>query len=578
MPTGYDEAAISLSAVSISFQIFAGCVMSLKLLTGAHAFGKDASLLICQLRLDEYRLILWAEKSGLYSDKLDPRLDRSLINSGLAELRLLFEDSSKLKEKYGLVLKEDDFTQQEDSTMGPASSSISANILERADIISKEEQILGRVKELNSPRRLVKRFWWAAVDLNGMERLVRNIDSIITRLNSVLDKFEKEDSLQLFKQLQLSLVSVTEKLSDMHLMQNIIHQTVTKDDDLSTVAALRRLKIDLEANSNQGPPLDEDSGDFASRQIVRPKPPVLQAHRLEKSSANTGTNWVYENQPVYVEMKRYDQADIDGVKGAVLAARVDGLVLLLNEPKRPSFRTLHCMGSIQDPRITSFLFLFKVPTPMPPRSLLSYFQSSYIPSVDERWRLAETAATTLLHLHASGWLHKGLRSENVLFFPAHENAPRSLEEPYFMGYEYARIDSPGEMSDKPSDNPAQAIYRHPSAQGPISETYIKAYDIYALGIMLIEIAYWKPFAKIIEKLIGKENVSAKLMESVRKSLLADVPTGFLQNIRFRVGNEFATAVEKCLRYTFEEPDTPPPEFLKSYFEGVVKPLQKFGLK
>ena len=578
MPTRYDEAAISLSAVSISFQIFAGCVMSLKLLTGAHAFGKDASLLICQLRLDEYRLILWAEKSGLFSDKLDPRLDRSLINSSLAELRLLFEDSSKLKEKYGLVLKEDDFTQQEDSTMRPASSSISANILERADIISKEEQILGRVKELNSPRRLVKRFWWAAVDLNGMERLVRNIDSIITRLNSVLDKFEKEDSLQLFRQLQLSIVSVTEKLSDMQLMQNIIHQNVTKDDDLSTVAALRRLKIDLEANSNHMPPLDDDSGDFARRQIVRPKPTVLQAHRLEKTSANTGTNWVYENQPVYVEMKRYDQADIDGVKGAILAARVDGLVLLLNEPKRPSFRTLHCMGSIQDPRITSFLFLFKVPTPMPPRSLLSYFQSSYIPSVDERWRLAETAATTLLHLHASGWLHKGLRSENVLFFPAHENAPRSLEEPYFMGYEYARVDAPGEMSDKPSDNPAQAIYRHPSAQGPISETYIKAYDIYALGIMLIEIAYWKPFAKIIEKLIGKENVSAKLMASVRDSLLADVPTGFLQNIRFRVGNEFATAVEKCLRYTFEEPNTPPPEFLKSYFEGVVKPLQKFGLK
>ena len=578
MQTGYDEAAISLSAVSISFQIFAGCVMSFKLLTSAHAFGKDASLLICQLRLDEYRLILWAEKSGLFSDTLDPRLDRSLINSSLAELRLLFEDSSKLKEKYGLVLKEDDLTQQEDSTFGPASSSISTNILERADIISKEEQILSRVKELNSPRRLVKRLWWAAVDLNGMERLVRNIDSIITRLNSVLDKFEKEDSLQLFKQLQLSIVSVTEKLSDMQLMQNIIQQTVTKDDNISTVAALRRLKIDIETNSNDGLPLDEGSGDPARPQIVRPKPPVLQAHRLEKTLANTGTNWVYEDQPVYVEMKRYDQADTDGVKGAILAARVDGLVLLLNEPKEPSFRTLHCMGSIQDPRITSFLFVFKMPTPMPPRSLLSYFQSSYIPSVDERWRLAETAATTLLHLHASGWLHKGLRSENVLFFPAHENAPRSLEEPYFMGYEYARVDGPGETSDKPLDDPAQAIYRHPSAQGPISETYIKAFDVYALGIMLIEIAYWKPFAKIIEKLIGKEKVSAKLMAFVRKFMLEDTPTGILQNVRFRVGNDFATAVGKCLGYTLEEPTTPPPEFLKSYFEGVVKPLQKFGLK
>lgn len=139
----------------------------------------------------------------------------------------------------------------------------------------------------------------------------------MTRLNSVLDKFEKEDSLQLFKQLQLSIFSVTEKLSDMQLMQNITQQTVTKDDNLSTVATLRRLKIDLEANSNHGLPLDEDSGGVSRRQTVRSKLPVLQAHRLGKPSANTRINWVYDNQPVYVEMKRYDQADIDGVKIAL---------------------------------------------------------------------------------------------------------------------------------------------------------------------------------------------------------------------------------------------------------------------
>jgi hypothetical protein len=68
-----------------------------------------------------------------------------------------------------------------------------------------------------------------------------------------------------------------------------------------------------------------------------------------------------------------------------------------------------------------------------------------------------------MHLHASGWLLKGLRPQNILFFAKSKNDLLSLKEPWIVGYEYARQDKPGELSDKPSQNPELDIYRHPHA-------------------------------------------------------------------------------------------------------------------
>lgn len=147
-----------------------------------------------------------------------------------------------------------------------------------------------------------------------------------------------------------------------------------------------------------------------------------------------------------------------------------------------------------------------------------------------------------------------------------------------MGYEFARGDDPAEISDKPSSDPSRDVYRHPNAQGPTSSSFIKAYDIYALGIMLLEIAYWKPFSKIVEKLIGSSKVSAILMKNIRTSLLTDTPTGFIQNVRFRMGNHFASVVAVCLSTAFERATMPAPEFLTLYFEKVIEPLRQQSFK
>lgn len=571
MPTGIEEAAAVLTLVSFAFQTFAGCIEGFKLFTTARRKGKDGQLLVQLLRLDEYRLIVWAQKTGLLEDSLDPRLNPQIVTESLGELKLLFQETSKLKQRYGLEIKEESVSSPQSRQADPISDSDISKIFEHEAVIQKEADILNKVKKSQQHTPTLKKLWWAAVDAKGIGKLIDHINSILFRLEGLLETFEREDSSRMLKQLQLSMISVAEKLSDIQTVQDTIKKATVQDETCITVAALKALQINLE-NVSQGP----------SHSDPELKAPVRQAWRLEDilpiSASSHAATGKYDGQHVYVEKKQYSASDVEGERGAKFMARMEHLVLLLATPKPPSFRTLHCLGSVQDPKSTSWLFLFESPSHLQPQSLLSYLQSSFIPSIDDRWHLATVIATTLLHLHAGGWLHKGLRSENVIFFPSALGAPRSLNEPYVMGYEFARGDDPAEISDKPSSDPSRDVYRHPNAQGPTSSSFIKAYDIYALGIMLLEIAYWKPFSKIIEKLIGSSKVSAILMKNIRTSLLTDTPTGFIQNVRFRMGNHFASVVAVCLSTAFERAMMPAPEFLTLYFEKVIEPLRQQSFK
>lgn len=433
MPTGLEEAAAALAVVSFAFQTFAGCIEGFKLLTTARHQGKHAQLLVQLLRLDEYRLIVWGQKTGLLEDSLDSRLNSEIVTESLGELKLLLQETSRLKQKYGLEIKEDPVagpqTRQADSTPNPDIS----KILEHEAVIQKEAAILSRAQKSQQHTSALKRFWWAAVDAKGIEKLISHVHWILSRLEGLLDTFEREDSSRMLKQLQLSMISVTEKVSEIQIVQDMIKTATVQDETCVTVAALKALQIVLE-NVSQGP----------SHSNPELKAPVRQAWRLEDilplSASSHAATGKYDGQHVYVERKQYSASDVEGERGAKLAARMEHLVLLLAASKPLSFRSLHCLGSVQDPKSTSWLFIYESPSYLQPQSLLSYLQSSFIPSIDDRWHLAEVIATTLLHLHAGGWMHKGLRSENVIFFPSAVGAPRSLSQPYVMGFEFARGD------------------------------------------------------------------------------------------------------------------------------------------
>ena len=94
-------------------------------------------------------------------------------------------------------------------------------------------------------------------------------------------------------------------------------------------------------------------------------------------------------------------------------------------------------------------------------------------------------------------VHESFRSENILFFGSHtSNASNNeqidaseknnLTQPWIFGFEFSRPDSffsAGFIDTCPDRD----VYRHPERQGQPLTTFKKVHDIYALGIVLLEI-------------------------------------------------------------------------------------------
>jgi len=69
------------------------------------------------------------------------------------------------------------------------------------------------------------------------------------------------------------------------------------------------------------------------------------------------------------------------------------------------------------------------------------------------------------------------------------------------------------MTEKPKFDLSQDIYRHPDAQSSQTDgNYRKSYDIYSLGVVLIEIAFWKS----IEDIVGFKDLAKARPPALRE--------------------------------------------------------------
>lgn len=270
---------------------------------------------------------------------------------------------------------------------------------------------------------------------------------------------------------------------------------------------------------------------------------------------------------VFVEYRPYQLSGRRGADARVIK-RVSQLGNLLRFPKawETGFHTLQLETIIQQTRPTpQFAFVYRLPEECTePVTLLQVIRDKNVirPTLGERFRIARELTETLFQFHSVGWLHKSLRSENVLFFKI-DKTHVSYERQYLVGFEFSRQENDRSTTEQ-DDRLERNIYRHPDRQGPAENRFGIIHDIYALGVILLEIGLWR-------QAVGFEKKFPSMTPDERKDSLIEHASYRLPHY---MGVAYKDAVMACLlgslgSYDQSEPSDVRPDIQVNSFQKLI---------
>ena len=574
---GIGEAASIASFVSLSFQLFDGCIKGFVLLSAAQDLGSRGDVLACQLEWEQYCLQKWARTVGLFDDP--PELNVSnptLVQSTLTNLEQLLTNAAKIKEHYGLDIT----VTEEEIREIRAPNRRFGYLLEK----TKPQFINDTAKVYARRNNSWKKVKWGAIDSDRLRLLLKDIRYFNKRLLSVLHPLEQELN---YKDGNTVLRSIVAKSRDKAMLDAMSGPLGMVDGAVAAAARLRHKGLLLEligvpscgpsgTSPRTGPtamlstPHHRGTQLKGARDLQRIPDLLLLRQGHVPGEVPREVAW-YDGKPVIVEWK-----EVASAVEYKLKYRIAKVAALLAEMESPAFHSLVCFGFLKSPKSGRYGYLFS-----PPGALGTNFsmwslgeilcQASNRPSLNNRLGIATAMAETVLQLHTAGWLHKGIRADNILVFKSgteqwHSND--DLSSAYLGGYEYARADNPLESTEAPSSRLYSDLYRHPRSLGQGRASFNKRFDLYSLGCVLIEVAFWLPLSTILlqrlrsqpdEKDIPSSTVSSSAILTPRddaeyysvikerQMLLEERGNGsILIEIEFRMGNVYSKLVMDCL--------------------------------
>jgi len=223
--------------------------------------------------------------------------------------------------------------------------------------------------------------------------------------------------------------------------------------------------------------------------------------------------------------------------------RVDALAKLLHQPKELVFRIPRCVGWTysQPEEIIAFVFDLEKPMDNDPVSLLSLLGDRETKIfLGDKFKLALGLARCISQLQMVNWVHEGFRSENILLFPS--NKKLSWNEPWVLGFESSRPDS-FFSAGRADYCAARDVYRHPDRQGRPEQVFNKLHDIYALGVVLLEIGLWEPALSLERNSFAHVKNPKAVRDQLRKHAE--------QRLGSRVGEKYKNIVLQCLEGQFD---------------------------
>ncbi|KAJ7283145.1 hypothetical protein C8J57DRAFT_1291366, partial [Mycena rebaudengoi] len=487
----------------------------------------------------------------------------SLIIDILTQIQRLLSDSDKLKAKYGLASSMDG-TAGIRATM-PGNFALVDNVKELLRAAERGRKMGVVVPSGHSSwRKGFHRLSWALASKTHFERLIAELRRSTDSLNQLL----RESQLTVLSQQWHSIgINAVARANDPRVLK-ALQEATADDENCQEIFSMAKRKTILisddggwTSNSNPGNYKLLSKKDFELPSNFTSLSRCIAKYRRKGSS-------------VLIERRNYQAHN-----QSELFFRLHQLIKLVNAS--PS-QNLLCEGYWSEPRGDCWYLVYRfprqtiAPSPKKPSEPLSLrhlisTRMTYRPPLEARLKLACALAASFSRFYGSKWLHKAVRSENIVFpridsivgftefsrplNPVPKTLPNPLPNPLPYGLQpsYQIVAVPPLPSYQPLSDPSfnlPAAYRmryHPQYL-KTNTPYSMAFDIYSFGLVLVEIGRWLPLESFqTSESRSEESFMRKIMKWQEKELAYMMGTPYKDVVQWcltrNAGSEADLAVE-----------------------------------
>ncbi|KAH8747040.1 prion-inhibition and propagation-domain-containing protein [Diaporthe sp. PMI_573] len=570
-------AGIGLSVASLAIQLFNGCMTVFNFLTELIEMPESCATRRLRLLIEYNRLMAWGKAAGLVEFETGSTLASALgasaleIAAILSEVRTLLEAFANLNSKHE-ELRLSGIQGQMRTSLG-LSPDVTLQDLSSIKLLhdrprkaktlpTRVKTIARTMKALGGLTKRPKQVIWQLVDEKKFDGLLVRLQELINRLYELISQHRADELHKLTRNTFMEMVQLQESVFELRCLIAATADFPSKDAGGESGKLIRNSAIHELAQLKQI--VNGESGRDMAIQIhqLSYRPGESNQRRARGRYISTCGEKPVQ---VWIEWKHYKEVVDRNPSSGLLEhcmpsttlERTRQLAHLLSAPKPSDFCTPNCLGYTLEPERHNcgprLGWVFRMPDQLSPeaapRSLLWLFTNLPQPPLTDRVAIAKKIAACILNIHAVNWLHKAMRTENILFFnydSTSDSAVPDLASPLLTGFDIARPED-HDTSERPIPAPKRDIYRWPSMQGdePANGWSRKIFDIYGFGLVLLELAYWRP----LHQILGFQEVStitAREARDVRDSLLNKEP-GHLEGVLRLLGRRYHGVVKRCLQ-------------------------------
>lgn len=293
----------------------------------------------------------------------------------------------------------------------------------------------------------------------------------------------------------------------------------------------------------------------AWRQIVIPKSHI----QLTKNFVGKGIHRceglfrsATSSEQVIIEYKTL-RPSLKSEEVLIAKTRIRQMAFQLLHARDPDVCLFQCIGLIEDSltplRYGIVLKMADVPVSgiVSLETLLTDNRTFYHMDLGDRFALALSLSYAVLQWHASGWLHKSINTENIVFLNTRSDLP-TISAPRLLGFASSR---PDELSEESLmtvlDEETIDWFRHPTYQIPAAvNKFHLSYDYYSLGVVLLAIGWWGTVDKLTDKFVERHPSDSRNPKKWTEFLVNRVET----SLGSTCGQIYRSFVLRCLRGDF----------------------------